>query len=68
MTHYDSARLNDLGIPLSYALGDIFIEFVGNAPADIVGFKTANRLWHGVLLTKTPYKQVTLGSAQYKFS
>ena len=59
MTHYHSAGLNDLGIPLPYALGDILIEFVGNAPADVIGFKTANRFWDGVLLTKTPYRQVT---------
>jgi len=59
VTHHDGARLNDLGIPLPYALGDVLIEFVGNAPSDIIGFKTANGFWHGVLLTKTPYKQVT---------
>ena len=43
VTHYDSAGLNDLGIPLPYALGNVLIELIGNAPADVIRFKTAIR-------------------------
>ena len=60
VTHDDSVGLNDLGVALTYPLSDVFIELIGNAPADIIRFKTANRFWHGALLkNSSPWKQLT---------
>ncbi len=40
MSHHHGTGLNDLGVCLTNAVGNLFIQLVWNAPTDIVGLKT----------------------------